>query len=388
MRIIPAQSKKDLQDFIDLPYSLYKDDPVWVAPLRNEQKNQFIAAKNPMLDHCRFQLFLLKNDNRVVGRIAAFIDQLALNTWKKTIGLFGSFECINDPLAAQMLLNAARNWLSEQKMSHMRGPWSFASQEWGLVVEGFTPPPVILAPYNPPYYNLFFESFGLIKEKDLIVYIIDAGEGYQVPERYLTLTDRIEKRFGVTVRPVNMHNLEEDVITIMKIANKSIADNWGFYPITEAESRAMARDLKQIVNPNAVLIAENKNSQPIGFAISLPDINLIIKDFRGSLLPFNWLKLLLGLKKINQYRMWALGIIPEYQGKAIDTLLYKKTYEAIYNPTVRVEINYVLEDNQRMNNALMRLGVKPLRRYRVYEMEIYNRPNSSNNLTRYLAVLR
>jgi ribosomal protein S18 acetylase RimI-like enzyme len=172
------------------------------------------------------------------------------------------------------------------------------------------------------------------------------------------------------VRSVNVHNLEEDVITIMSIANQSIADNWGFYPVTEAESRAMARDLKQIVNPNAVLIAENKNSKPIGFAISLPDINLIIKDFKGNLLPFNWLKLLLGLKNINQYRMWALGVIPEYQGKAIDTLLYKKTYEAIYNPTVRVEINYVLEDNQRMNNALMRLGVKPLRRYRVYEMAI------------------
>jgi len=370
MQIIPAQNKNDLQAFIDLPYCLYKDDPNWVAPLRNEQKNQFIATKNPMLDHCHYQLFLLYKDNQVIGRIAAFIDQLALGAWKKPIGLFGSFECIDDPQAAQMLLDAARNWLRKQKMHRMRGPWSFASQEWGLVLKGFTPPPVILAPYNPPYYNEFLKSFGLKKVKDLMVYVIDAGNGYQVPERYLTLTDKIEKRFGVSVRPVNMHKLEEDVITIMKIANQSIADNWGFYPVTEAESRAMAHDLKQIVNPKAVLIAENKDGKPIGFAISLPDINLLIKDFKGNLLPLNWLKLMLGLKKINQYRMWALGVIPEYQGKAIDTLLYKKTYEALYNPTVRVEINYVLEDNQRMNNALMRLGVKPLRRYRVYEMSI------------------
>jgi hypothetical protein len=370
MEIIPVQNKKELQNFIDLPYLLYKNDPNWVAPLRNEQKNQFILAKNPMLDHCQYQLFLLYQDSKVIGRIAAFIDQLALNAWKKPIGLFGSFECIQDLQGSKMLLDAACNWLRLQKMNHIRGPWSFASQEWGLVVEGFIPPPVILAPYNPPYYQRFFESFGLKKAKDLIVYLIDAGQGYQVPERYLTLTNKIEKRFGVTVRPVDMRHLEEDVITIMKIANESIADNWGFYPVTEAESRVMAHDLKQIVNPDAVLIAENKNGKPIGFAISLPDINLIIKDFKGKLFPFNWLKLLLGLKKINQYRMWALGVIPEYQGKAIDTLLYKKTYEAIYNPTVRVEINYVLEDNQRMNNALMRLGVKPLRRYRVYEMAI------------------
>jgi ribosomal protein S18 acetylase RimI-like enzyme len=370
MQIIPVQNKIELQNFINFPYRLYKDDPNWVAPLRNEQKNQFIPSKNPMLDHCQYQLFLLYRNNQVIGRIAAFIDQLALGAWKKPIGLFGSFECIQDEQAAKMLLEAARNWLCEQNMTWMRGPWSFASQEWGLVVEGFTPPPVILAPYNPPYYNIFLESFGLKKVKDLIVYVIDAGQGYLLPERYLTLTDKIEKRFGVTVRPVKMNNLEEDVITIMSIANQSIADNWGFYPVTEKESRAMARDLKQIVNPKAVLIAENKNGKPIGFAISLPDINLIIKDFRGNLLPFNWLKLLLGLKKINQYRMWALGVIPEYQGKAIDTLLYKKTYQALYNPTVRVEINYVLEDNDRMNNALMRLGVIPLRRYRVYEMTI------------------
>ena len=252
----------------------------------------------------------------------------------------------------------------------MRCPWSFASQEWGLVIEGFSPPPVILSPYNPPYYNDFLSNFGFSKVKDLMVYVIDAGEGYQVPEKYLQLTDRIEKRFQVKVRSVDMANLEGEVMTIMEIANRSIADNWGFYPVTQAESRAMAHDLKQIINPKAVFIAENKDGRPIGFAISLPDVNLLLINFKGRLLPFNWLRLLFGLKKINQYRMWALGVIPDYQGKAIDTLLYKSTYEAIYNPKVRVEINYVLEDNQRMNNALMNLGVKPLRRYRVYEMAI------------------
>jgi ribosomal protein S18 acetylase RimI-like enzyme len=370
MRIKTVESKEELQEFINLPYQLYKNDPNWVAPLRSEQKNQFIPKKNPMLDHCQYQLFLLYQNGRVIGRIAVFVDQLALDTWKKPIGLFGSFECIQEQPAAHLLLNSARDWLHTQKMRYMRGPWSFASQEWGMVIEGFTPPPVILAPYNPPFYNDFLNSFGLNKVKDLMVYLIDAGDGYVVPERYLTLSGKIENRFQVKVRSVDMKNLEKDVMTIMSIANQSIADNWGFYPVTEAESRVMAHDLKQIVNPKAILIAENKEGTPIGFAISLPDINIIIKRFKGNLFPFNWLKLILGLKKINQYRMWALGVIPEYQGKAIDTLLYKKTYEAIYNPTVRVEINYVLEDNQRMNNALMRLGVKPLRRYRIYEMQI------------------
>ena len=132
----------------------------------------------------------------------------------------------------------------------------------------------------------------------------------------------------------------------------------------------MAQDLKAIVNPDALLIAENDVGEPIGFALSLPDINTLLKGLNGYLLPFGWLKLLFGLKKIRQYRMWGLGVVPEYQGKAIDTLLYKATYEVLKGPQARLEINYVLEDNHRMNNALLKLGVEPIRRYRVYEMAI------------------
>ena len=132
----------------------------------------------------------------------------------------------------------------------------------------------------------------------------------------------------------------------------------------------MARDLKQIVNPQALLIAEDPAGRPIGFAMSLPDINVLLRGSGGRLFPFGWLKLLWGLPRLRQYRMWALGVVPEYQGKAIDTLLYRATYEALYKGQIRLEINYVLEDNLRMNNALQRLGVKHLRRYRVYQMDI------------------
>jgi ribosomal protein S18 acetylase RimI-like enzyme len=367
MEIIRVNTPQDLKEFIALPYALYKDDPVWVAPLRSEQQAQFVPEKNPMLNHCTYALFLAKEKGKCVGRISAFLDHLALEHWKQPIGLFGSFECINDPAAANALLSAARDWLREKGMQQMRGPWSFASQEWGLVVEGFEPSPVILAPYNPPYYNDLLSSFGLTKAKDLMVYVIDAREGYTFPVRYLELTDKVQKRYGVTVRPVNMKNLEADVVTITDLANNSISDNWGFYPVTTEEARTMAHDLKQIINPKTVLIAETADGHPIGFAMTLPDINVILKGLNGSLLPFGWLKMLTQLPRITQYRMWALGVIPEYQGKAIDTLLYRATYEAIYAKNIRLEINYVLEDNDRMNNALYKLGVRNLRRYRVYE---------------------
>lgn len=370
MEIIPVTSKKELREFIKLPYNLYRNDPLWVAPLRSEQHAQFIPLKNPMLEHCDYTLFTAHKNGQVVGRVSAFLDHLALEHWQQPIGLFGSFECINDAETATGLLSAARDWLKAKGMKLMRGPWSFASQEWGLVVEGYEPEPVILAPYNPPYYNNLLTSFGFVKAKDLLVYVIDAANGYCIPERILTLTDKIQKKHGIHVRQINMNNLEEDVITITELANASISDNWGFYPVTRDEARAMARDLKQIIHPQAILIAETSEGRPIGFAMSLPDINQILKGLNGHLFPLGILRMLTKLPKLTHYRMWALGVIPEYQGKAIDTLLYRATYDAIYSQNIRMEINYVLEDNDRMNNALLKLGVKNLRRYRVFELTI------------------
>ena len=370
MKIEPVSSKCDLQAFINLPYQLYRRDPTWVPPLRSEQRAQFSPQRNPMLRHCEYQLFLAREGNEVVGRISAFIDHLALEHWGQPIGLFGSFECVNDPRVSEGLLASARAWLRAKDMRWMRGPWSFASQEWGLVVEGYQPEPVIMAPYNPPYYNDLLTDFGLTAVKDLLVYVIDARENYVIPERILQLTQKVQQRYRVRVRPVNMKRLEEDVLTITRLANASICDNWGFYPVTEEEARAMARDMKQIVNPAAILIAEEENGSPIGFAMSLPDINQVLKGLNGRLLPFGFFKMLLLLPRLHQYRMWALGVIPQWQGRAIDTLLYRATYDALYTDKLRLEINYVLEDNDRMNNAISKLGARPLRRYRIYEAGI------------------
>lgn len=370
MDIHIVRNRKDLRQFIELPYRLYRDDPVWVAPLRSEQKGQFNPRKNPMLDHCETRFFLVKEGRDVIGRCAAFIDHLALEHWGQPIGLFGSFECVENQAAAHLLLESAQNWLKGKGMQAMRGPWSFASQEWGLEIEGGSRPPVIMAPHNPPWYADYFESFGLAKAIDLIAYLADTTAGYTFPDRYLTLTDRIQTRYGVNVRPVNMDDLENDIMKIVEISNRSISDNWGYYPVTADEARVMAHDLKPLVNPDVLLIAEDQEGRPIGFGLSLPDINTLLKGLNGRLFPFGWAKLIFGIKKIRQYRMWALGVVPEYQGAAIDTLLYKATYDALKDLQVTVEVNYVLENNYRMNNALLKLGVEPIRRYRVYEMTI------------------
>jgi hypothetical protein len=222
----PVENRKDLKTFIRLPYRLYRHDKLWVPPLLSEERKKFSAKSNPMLQHCDFELFLLYEDGRPVGRISAFVDWAAVNFWKARIGLFGSYECIDNPVGSALLLDAARKWLKLRGMERMRGPWSFTSQEWGFVVKGFDSPPSIMSPYNPPYYNREMEAFGLKKAKDLLVYELDTRQGYELPEDFLKWTDWIARKNKVTIRHLNMNRLEEDVKTIVDVANESTKANW------------------------------------------------------------------------------------------------------------------------------------------------------------------
>jgi len=370
MKIHPVTSKYDLKRFIYFPYKLYKNDPVWVPPLYSEVFSQFNTKRNPTFDHCEYALFLLEEGGEIIGRIAAFIDRLALETWKEPVGLFGYYECIEDRLASYMLLETAAGWLRQKGMKIMRGPWSFVSQEWGLVIEGFTPSPVVMAPYNPSYYIDHMTSFNLFKIKDLLVYYISVKEGYSIPNRIMTLTDDVTNRYGVHVRQVDMKNYDDEVQKVIDLSNRSLINNWGYTSVTQAEAVAVARDLKSIIQPKGVIFAEDAKGNPVGFAIAIPDINRLIKGLNGRLFPFGWLKILFGLPKLHSYRLFALGVVPEYHGKGIDSLLYRALCDSLYTSDTWIEINYVLEDNAPMNNAIKKLNAKPLRRYRVYEKNI------------------
>jgi len=370
VNILPVKNKTDFKKFIEFPFLFYKEDPDWVAPLRLDYQKQFNPKTNPMLSHCDYQLFLLFNGNKIIGRIAAFVNHVALDFWGEKIGLFGYYECEQDQQASGMLLAAAADWLREQGMEIMRGPWTFVSEEWGLVVEGFTPPPCIMAPHNPPYYDDQLKAFGLEKAKDLLCYYISGKEDYRIPDRILSLTDRVADRYGVSVRQIEMDRYEEEVQTFLELSNSSIIDNWGYTPVSEAEADALANDLKKVIQPEGVLFAEDSEGRPIGFAVAIPDINVILKGLNGRLFPFGWLKLLFGIPRLTNYRMFALGVIPEYHGRGIDSLIYRALYESLFSADLWMEINYVLEDNYHMNNAIYKLLAKPLRRYRLYEKKI------------------
>jgi len=373
--IVPVESGRELREFLALPSRLYRGDPMWVPPLRASLAAEFDPDRNPYLAHCDYRLFLLKRGGRAVGRIAALVDRLALEAWGSAIGMFAYFECADPEGAlargdAALLLGAARDWLAARGILTMRGPWSFVSQEWGLVVEGFEPEPVVMAPYNHPAYAALLEAYGLGKAKDLLCWELSIPEGYRIPDRILTLTDAVAQRYGITIRTLDFSRFDEEVELFARLSLGSLKDNWGISPITDAEIAAMARDLRPILRPELVLFARDPEGRDVGFTLTLPDLNQILKRTGGRMLPFGWARLLWGIPRLHRYRMFGLGVAEGYQGRGIDSLLYRAMWERMAEPRLTMEVNYVLEDNWAMVNAVNKLGGRPSRRYRVYEMPV------------------
>jgi ribosomal protein S18 acetylase RimI-like enzyme len=214
------------------------------------------------------------------------------------------------------------------------------------------------------------EDFGLKKAKDLLCWEISMADDYRIPQRIEKLTNVIAARYGINIRKLNIKKYDEEIKTILELSNTSLIQNWGYSPATESEADDMAKEMRRIIQPKGVLFAEDKNGRPIGFIIALPDLNSLLKGLNGRLFPHGFIKLLWGIPRLRRYRLFALGVIPEYQRKAVDSLLYRALHKSLYSDDLWIEINYVLEDNWPMINAIKKLEATPSRRYRVYEMEI------------------
>jgi hypothetical protein len=369
VQIQPVTSRGQLRTFIRLPWKIYRDDPHWVPPLIRQLKETFDSRKNPFYDHANVRLFLAQRGDRTVGRVAAVTNHAHNQFHEERTGFFGFFECVNDEVVAQKLLDAARDWLREQGLDTLRGPANFSSNdEWGMLIQGFDSSPVLMMPYNPPYYPELMEPFGLAKAKDLYAYRISKEGG--IPERLRRMAAKIEQKEGLTIRPIDMKDFANELNRIKEVYNNAWSKNWGFVPMTDAEFDHLAKQLKPLIIPELVLMAE-VNGQPAGFSLTLPDYNQALKKVNGRLFPFGLFKLLWYSRKIDAARIMVMGVVHKYQKRGIDAIFYINTYDA---GTARGytwgEMSWVLEDNEMMNRAIEMLGGKIYKTYRIYEMEI------------------
>jgi hypothetical protein len=303
----------------------------------------------------------------VVGRIGAIINRNHNREHKENIGFFGFFECVDDQQVANALFHTARQWLRERGVTAMRGPASpSVNDEYGLLVEGFDQPPAVLMPYNPPYYAALIERAGLRKIKDLYAYDVQDQKVFE-DGRLGRITEMVRQREGITVRSLDMKNFKAEVAIIKDLYNKAWQPNWGAVPMTSAEFDALAKDLKPIVVPELVAIAEF-HGEPIGFALSIPDLNMALRyNKHGYLLP-GLFCLYRYKKKITRTRIIVLGVIPErLKTGAGNVLFYETAKRSADNGYNSGEAGWVLEDNVMMNRAAEFLKGKRTKTYRLYE---------------------
>ena len=371
-----VESRSEWQTFIGLPWALYDQNSPWVPPLRAAVKGALDTAKNPFYRHARLRAWLAMRDGRAVGRIAGIIDQRHNDFHGEQAIFFGFFECEEDLTTARVLLDRVTRWGRQERATLLRGPISpSTNHECGLLIEGFEFAPRIMMPYNPRYYVHLLEGCGLAKAMDLTAWevnVFDVGT-----DKLMRVARRQAKKNNIRLRPVNLSRFEEDLGIIMDIYNSAWEKNWGFVPMDREEFEYLARDFRQILDPELLLIAE-VNGDPAAFSLNLPNINQALMKIRsGRLTPLNILRLLWYLKgpgrksTITECRFLTLGVKKQYQRLALGPLMYMeymKRGEAI--GIYRAEASWVLETNREMISSLQAMRSTLSRRYRIYEMPI------------------
>ncbi|NII60193.1 N-acetyltransferase [Sphingomonas aerolata] len=372
-----VETKRDRKVFVDVPFGLYRDDPHWVPPLKTEALGLITPEKNGWFSHAKAQLFLAEENGRVVGRISAHIDTLALTMpaeqgFGPGVGQWGLMEAESEPVF-QALLAAAEDWLRAQGMARMLGPISMSIwEEPGLLVEGYDHAPTIMMGHARPEYRDWVERSGQVPVKRLMTYEVDVTR--QFPPIVQRIIKSGEKNPRIVIREVDKSRFEDEAAIILAILNDAWSSNWGFVPLTPPEIKDVGVKLKPIVFSDLIRIAE-VDGKPVAFMITLPDLNEAIKPLRGSLLPFGWAKLLLWLRKpkVKTVRVPLMGVVRELQSSRMASQLAFMMIEYIrrsasqdYGAT-RAEIGWILDDNQGMRSIAETIESRMNKVYQVYE---------------------
>jgi GNAT superfamily N-acetyltransferase len=370
--IRPVRGRRELKRFVKVPFAIHRDHPQWVAPLIYERMQFLDPGRNPWFEHGDAQLLIAERDGQPVGRISAHLDR----RWDEYQGgsdaMFGFFETVEDAEVARALLEAATEWATAQGRERILGPMDFTTNdEIGILIEGYERRPMILEPWHPPYYRELIESLGFGKTMDVLMWELQFGdlkEGERFDPSIHAAAKKALEDEGIAIRNMRKRDMAAEVRRFMDVYNEAWGKNWGFVPITDAEVEFQAKNLKQVLDENWTYMAE-KDGEVVGAALTLPDINQVMAKLNGRLLPFGWAKFLLGRRKIDQCRVFALGVKHSYRHSGVAAGLYLRHLEeaAVPGGIVGGEMGWILETNEPMNRAMEGMGGEVVKRYRLYE---------------------
>lgn len=365
---------RDLADFVRLPDELYRDDPVWIAPLRREVTERLTPGKNPFFAHAEVALFTARQHAKVVGRISAQIDREHQRVHNDRAGFFGFFDTIDDRDVATALVDAAAAWLAERGVTTMRGPFSLSiNEEVGMLVDGFETPPAMMMPHHRPYQGRLSEEAGLHQVRDLYAWWYRVVPPTNRSARALQLMSALPE---VRFRSIDTRRLDDEVATALHIFNDAWRYNWSFVPATDAEAKKLAKDLRLVLDPELSFFVE-VDGRAVAIVICLPNVNEVIRDFRGRLTPINMLKLIwrLKIRRPKTARVMMLGIRTELRRAKrygpLSTALYAEVARrGVAGGYEGAELSWTLEDNRPINLGIKGMGATIYKRYRVYEKRL------------------
>jgi hypothetical protein len=370
--IRPVRTRRELKRFVKVPFRLHRGHPQWVAPLVFERMRFLDRRQNPYFEHAEAEYFLAERDGEAVGRVSVQIDA----RWDEYQGgndaMFGFFETVDDAEVAQALLTAACDWAAAKGRTRILGPMDFTTNdEVGILIEGYERRPMILENWHPRHYPGLIEAQGFGKAMDLLMWELQfgslkQGESFD-PAIHAAARKGLEEE-GIAIRTYRKRESAAEMRRFSAVYNDAWGDNWGFVPPTDAEIEHHAKLLNQVIDEKWAFLAE-KDGEVIGVALTLPDINQVMAKLNGRLLPFNWARFLLGKGRIDQCRVFALGVKKEFHHSGVAAGLYLRHLEeaAVPGGIIGGEMGWILETNKPMNRAMEGMGGEVVKKYRIYE---------------------
>ena len=380
IEVVPVKSRRQRSQFFHFPWQLYRDDPNWIPPLRQNQWELLNYKPHPFYENGEIQTFLAIRDGETVGRIAAIVNRTHNERHKERRGFFGFFESLDEQAIAEGLFDAVRSWFAERDITAIRGPMNPSmNYECGTLIEGFERAPTFMMTYNPPYYGRLIEHCGFEKSQDMYAFWGHVDMLQSLDEKLQFIIDEAKRRFDIKLRHLDRSRFREDVRLFLDVYNRSLVGTWGFAPLSEGEIDLMSDSLKYLIVPEMTADAE-VDGQVVGAVFGLLDYNPRIKRIDGRLFPFGFIHLLRNKRAIPRVRLISTNVVPEYQKWGVGLVLLNRLLpDALEYGMREAEFSWVLESNALSRGSLERGGAKRTKTYRIYDYSAASDPASASS---------